>query len=113
MPATTSPPAPLKTFGLALGLIALRMVGMVLVAVTMPLAHEAYGEVYAGDGQQTSGIIVLSGLVGFMAVIFYMLTATVAHLLVMKKTIQTKLWMEAGILLTFISVLTYLGITAQ
>lgn len=95
------------------GLIALRMVGMFLVAVTMPLAHEAYGEVYTGNGQQGAGIIAVFGIVGFMAVIFYMLTATVAHLLVMKKTMQTKLWVEAGILLIFISGLAYLGITAH
>jgi hypothetical protein len=42
-----------------------------------------------------------------------MLTATLAHLLVMKKTLPTKLWVETGILLAFISVLACLGITAR
>lgn len=113
MTATTSPFTPLRLYWLALALIAMRMVGMVLVAVAMPLAHENFGEAYPGDGQQGAGFFIVSWVFGFAAAIIYMLTATLAHFLVMKKTLQTKLWVEAGVLLTFISVLAYLGITAH
>lgn len=103
----------MKTYGLALGLIAMRMAGMVLVTMTMPLAHEKFGETYPGDGQQAFGVLIFFSIIGFAAAIVYMITATLAHFLVMKETMQTKLWVEVGILLAFISVLAYLGITAQ
>jgi len=113
MPPCDTSPTRLKKLSQVLGLIALRMVGMVLVAMAMPLAHEKFGEAYPGDGQQAFGVLIFFWVIGFAAAIVYMLTATLAHFFVMKKSLPAKLWVEAGVLLAFISVLAYLGITAQ
>jgi hypothetical protein len=105
--------SPMKTLGMTFGLIVLRMAGMVLLAVAMPLAHETFGEIYPGDGQQGAGFFIMFCMVGFASSILYMITATIAHFLVMKKSLPVKLWVETAVLLVFVSVLAGLGITAH
>ena len=101
-----------RDFGFLYFLLA-RAVGMALVAAALPVAHTTFGETYPGDGQQGFGFIVMFAVVGFGAAFVYIVTATVAHLIVRKKTLRTRLWVEAGLFFAFFSTLIYAGITAR
>ena len=101
-----------RDFGFLYFLVA-RAVGMALVAVVLPIAHTMFGEVYPGDGQKGFGFIIMFGVVGFGAAIVYLITATVAHFIVRRKSLRTRIWVEAGVLFVFVGTLIYAGITAH
>ena len=86
---------------------------MALVAAALPMAHETFGETYPGDGQQGFGFLIMFGVVGFGAAFVYLITATLAHFIVRKKTLRTRLWVEAGVFFTFVGTLIYAGVTAH
>ena len=93
--------------------LAARAIGMALVAAALPMAHETFGETYPGDGQQGFGFLIMFGVVGFGAAFVYLITATLAHFIVRKKTLRTRLWVEAGVFFTFVGTLIYAGVTAH
>ena len=86
---------------------------MALVAAALPVSHTTFGETYPGDGQQGFGFIIMFAIVGFGAAFAYLVAATVAHFLVRRKALRTRLWVEAGVLLAFLGTLIYAGITAH
>ena len=86
---------------------------MALVAAALPVAHTTFGESYPGDGQQGFGFIIMFMVVGFGAAFVYLIAATIAHFIVRKRTLRTRLWVEAGVLFTFIGTLIYAGTTAH
>ena len=86
---------------------------MVLVAAALPIAHAMFGERYQGDGQQAFGFIIMFGVVGFGAAIVYLVAATVAHFIVRKKSLRTRVLVEVGVFAAFIIILVYGGITAH
>jgi hypothetical protein len=110
MPAT--PSLAKRDFGFLYFLVA-RAVGMALVAAALPVAHETFGETYPGDGQQGFGFLIMFAVVGFGAAFVYLFTATLAHFIVRRKTLRTRLWVEAGVLFAFLGTLIYAGITAH
>src|SRR2546430_978279 len=105
-------PLPKRDF-FFLYLLMARAIGMALVAAALPVAHTTFGETYPGDGQQGFGFLIMFGVVGFGAAFVYLVTATVAHFIVRKKTLRTRLWVEAGVFLAFVVTLIYAGITAH
>ena len=93
--------------------LAARLTGMALVALALPVAHATFGESYPGDGPQTFGFFIMFMVVGFGAAFLYLITATLAHFIVRKRPLRTRLWVETGVLLAFVLTLIYEGITAH
>ncbi len=91
----------------------LRVLLTVGVAVALPFSHLQWGEQYPGDGQQEFGFIIGFMVIGFVAACVYFITATVARFIVRKKTLRTRIWVEAGVFIAFFVTLTYAGITAH
>jgi hypothetical protein len=108
----TAPSPMKKDFGFLYFLMA-RLVGMLLVAVALPAAHSIFGVSHLGDGQQEFGFVILFMIVGGGAAFVYLITATFAHFLVRKKSLRTKLLVEAGVFFVFLIALVYGGITAH
>ena len=86
---------------------------MVLVAAALPVAHVTFGTSFPGDGQQGFGFIIMFGVIGFGAAFIYLITTTIAHFLVRKKSMRTRLLVEAVMLFVFLIALVYGGITAH
>jgi MFS family permease len=93
--------------------LAARAIGMALVAAALPVANTTFGESYPGDGQQAFGFLITFMVVGFGAAFVYLITATLAHFIVRKKTLRTRWWVEAGVLFAFVGTLIYAGLTAH
>lgn len=113
MSASSSAPQTKQTCLLVLGLLAVRMIGMVLVVMALPVSHLTFGKAYHGDGQQAAGFIVSFWVIGMAATIVYTITATIAHALASKKSLKFKIWLEIAVLLAFVGILAYAGITAH
>jgi len=96
-----------------LGFLAGRLVGMVLVAATLPFSHITFGEHYPGDGQHAFGFIIIFTVVGFGAAFVYLFTATLIYIFIRAKSFRIRFWIEFAVLLGFILSLTYAGITAH
>ena len=86
---------------------------MFLVAAALPGAHIAFGEMYPGDGQPEFGFIIMFMIIGFGAAFIYLMVATLAYFLYRKRPLRTALWVEVGVLLVFLILLVYAGITAH
>jgi hypothetical protein len=111
---TASPSAKRNSgFYYFLAVIAARVVGMPLVAVALPIAHTLFGEDFQGDQQQALGSMLMFWLIGLVAAFVYLVVATIAHFIVLKKSLRTRLRMEAGVFVVFIITLIYGGITAH
>jgi hypothetical protein len=86
---------------------------MVLVAATLPFSHASFGEHYSGDGQHAFGFIIMFVVVGLGAAFVYLFTATLIYFFIRLKSFRIRFWTEFGILLGFILLLAYAGITAH
>jgi len=93
--------------------LAARLAGMVLVAATLPFCHVSFGEHYPGDGQHAFGFIIMFMVIGFGVAFIYLFTATLIYFFIRKKTFRIRFWTEFGVLLGFILLLAYAGITAH
>jgi hypothetical protein len=96
-----------------LAVIAARVVGMPLVAVALPVAHTMFGEDFQGGQQQALGSMLMFCDIGFVAAFAYLVAATLAHFIVLKKSLRTRLWVEVGVFAVFIITLVYGGVTAH
>jgi hypothetical protein len=93
--------------------LAARIMGMVLVAGALPLAHLTFGGRYPGDRQQAFGFVITFMVIGFVAALAYFAVATLAHFLFRKKSLRVRLWAEAGVFAFFFLTLVYAGVTAH
>ena len=111
---TASPPARRHTgFYYFLAIIAARVVTMPLVAAALPFAHTTFGVETPSNQQQAVGAWIGLGAVGFVASFVYLFVATVAHFVVLKRTLPTRLWVEVAVFLVFIVTLIYGGISVH
>ncbi len=84
-----------------------RAVGMLAVVLTIPLTHAAMSKFYHRTGQQEFLKTITSMMDGIIAAIIYLVIATVAHMVVQKRSQRTKWWTEGLVLGFFIFLLVY------
>lgn len=94
-------------------LVLIRLVGAVLIALSLPYAHATWGETYPGDGQQAFGFIVIFMLIGEGAGILYFVSASVLHFLLRRKRFQWILLFDLVLISMLVLLLSYAGVTAK
>jgi len=84
-----------------------------LISVALPLAHEYWGEEYPGDGQQGFGFIIIFLMIGIGVGAFYIVLATVLHILLRNKRFRWALLCDSVLIAVLVLLLGYTGVTVQ
>jgi hypothetical protein len=84
-----------------------RILGMVVVFLAIPMAHALTSKYYHRDGSQEFGLMIMSFVAGVFDALIYLLVATVARLIVRKRSVRIKWWVEGLVLGAFFVLLFY------
>jgi len=91
----------------------MRVIGAVLISVALPVAHMHWGEDYPGDGQRAFGFIIMFLMIGIGVGAFYIVLATVLHILLRDKRFRWALLCDSVLIAILVLLLGYAGVTAQ
>lgn len=84
-----------------------RVVGAVLVGLTLPLTNTAREVIDQRDGPEIFAVMCLSVLSGVVSALIYLVIATIAHFVVRKRVRRVRWWTEGLVLIFWIFFLVY------